>query len=145
MELLRGLNPLTSIINCVMENLDEKENKELEKLCEILAKKASFSALHSISPSLHEGVGVVYNRRSGKHNDRLNTPDTWTPMCVLGWFKGGELFLENLGLKIRFQPGDLIVIKGKEEIHEVKEWAGKLRITVVYFTHLSVWKEAGLR
>ena len=112
-----------------MEELDEEEADELKIMCKNLEEKASFSVLHRISPSLHEAIGVIYNRRSGKHKDQFNTPHTWTPMLVLGWFKGGEIIMDDLKLKVRYQPGDFLAIKGKEVLHSVAEWSGKLRIS----------------
>jgi hypothetical protein len=144
--LLRKLNPLTQIINKVLQEFDPEHAEELEELCDILkADQASFEALHSISPSLHEGIGMIINRRSGGHVDSLNTPDTWTPMVVIGSFSGGKMVLDNQGVRLRYQTGDFIMIKGREQMHEVEVWSGKLRISYVYFTHHSVWKEAGLR
>ena len=146
MEILRKLNPLTQIINKVMEEFDPEEAEELKTLCDVLSvDQASFQAIHFISPSLHEGIGIVVNRRSGSHIDLLNTPDTWTPMVVIGSFSGGKMVLENQGVRLRYRTGDFIMIKGREELHEVEEWSGKLRISYIYFTHDSIWKEAGLR
>jgi hypothetical protein len=129
-----------------MEVLDPCEAEEMKKLLRIKSEKsASFSVLHAISPSLHEGLAIIYHCRSGKHKDRLNRPHSWTPMCVLGLFEEGAIDLEELGLRIHYQPGDFVSIRGREVTHNVEHWKGKLRISLVYYTHDSLWKEAGLK
>ena len=72
MSLPKGIQPLSLIVNKVKEELDIQETDELKLMCERLNKeKASFSAIHCISPSLHEGIGVIYNRKSGTHNNQF--------------------------------------------------------------------------
>jgi hypothetical protein len=146
-ELLRNLNPLTEIINCIMKEFDPEEAKELDELCDILNREnASLQAVHFISPSLHEGIAIIINcSRSGEHVDHSNTPGTWTPMIVIGSFSGGKIVLKSQGVRLRYNTGDFIMIKGREEFHEIEEWSRMLRMFYVYFTHESIWKEAGLR
>jgi hypothetical protein len=144
--LLHGLLPVTEICNSFTKTADPKGAEEMSRLVQFLSqKKPGFAALHAISPSLHEGIAVIYNRRSGGHRDGMNCRHSWTPMCVLGWFEGGSLALDELGLTIRYQPGDFIAIKGREVMHRVEKWKGKLRISLVYYTHESLWREGGLR
>ena len=59
--------------------------------------------------------------------------------------EGGELFIEELNLLIRYLPGDLIVIRGHFLKHSVRPWSGGQRISVVYFSHEAFWKYFGLR
>lgn len=92
------LTPLSLIINKIIEELDLEETEKLNMVCKGLQKKASFSALHSISPSIHEAITVIYNRRSGSHIDKNNTPNTWTPMAIVGWFKGGDMVSKKAGI-----------------------------------------------
>lgn len=103
---------------------------------------AASKALSSIDPLLFEGRGVMYNRKTPLHQDKLDPHRGWAALLALGEFKtGGELSIPRLKLKVRYLPGDLILIRGRILPHEVLDWDGKQRISIVMFTHTDMWKK----
>jgi hypothetical protein len=45
-------------------------------------------------------------------------------MATLGYHKGGYLVLPELGLHVRLEPGDIVLIKGRMLHHFVEDWEG---------------------
>jgi hypothetical protein len=44
----------------------------------------------------------------------------------------------------RFRSGDVILLKARDVFHEIKNYKGDLRVTLVYYTGHAVWKEYGM-
>jgi hypothetical protein len=61
-------------------------------------------------------------------------------MAALGYHKGGYLVLPELGLHVRLEPGDIVLIRGRILRHFVEDWEGGQRICIPHFTHSSVWR-----
>jgi hypothetical protein len=132
------------MMNTMMEAIDPQQFQAMESLRNELRERfPEYDALCGIDPSVHEGLAVIINRRSGNHKDRSDHPKSWALMTTLGSFQGGDLYFKKLGLHIQFGPGDFIALKGRQLDHEVEVWQGGLRISLVYFTHESLWRYMG--
>jgi hypothetical protein len=84
---------------------------------------------------------LLFNLQAPPHNDLRTPPAEWTPLLAAGNFtSGGCLYIHDIKLRLRYLPGDLIFIRGHSLKHSVEKWDGGQRISVVYFTHESMWK-----
>ena len=101
-------------------------------------------ALNGIDILLFEGREFLFNRRSGLHTDRLDPQLGWAVLFALGNFKGGYVHLPHLGLRVRLEPGDMVLVRGRVVKHEIEDWEGGQRIGVPHFTHTSLWREFGM-
>jgi hypothetical protein len=143
-QLLQDLNPVAHVVNTVLEAIDpEKFHKMLAFRAELMTRFPNFQALCTLDPSCYESLVVIYNRRSGRHRDKNDPKNSWALMTVVGSFVGGAMYFEDLGLRVEFGPGDILAIRGNALFHEVESWSGQLRISLVYFTHRSVWNYIG--
>lgn len=98
-------------------------------------------ALDSIDPLITEGRAIMYNRKTPPHVDRLDPPRSWATMITFGNFtEGGDCYIDRLKLRIRYLPGDAIIIRGRILQHEVEEWGPGQRISIAHFTHSALWK-----
>jgi hypothetical protein len=129
-------------LNNVLEQVDPGAAAQYSEL----RKRAENSlpylrCLNSEDPSLWQGRMFHFNLLAPPHYDTRNPAAEWTPLHAAGDFsRGGCLFVHNLNLRLRYLPGDLIFFRGRLLKHSVEEWGAGQRISVVYFTHETLWK-----
>jgi hypothetical protein len=144
-ELWKKLEVLSHKVNQVLRAIDPPQYDAMKELNRrAIERYPHIEAAAAIDPLLQEGRAIVFNRRSGSHKDTNDPPKAWSFMIGVGQYEGGELILERLGKKIRYSPGDLIAFRGRLLEHEVAEWTGKCRISVVHFTHQTLWNQLGM-
>ena len=128
-----------------MEAIDPAQYQSLKELKDrAMERFPHVKAANAVDPLLQEGRAIIYNRRSGRHKDKSDPPKAWALMLVVGSFEDGDLIVGRLRKKIRYGPGDFIAIRGRLLEHEVAEWSGNCRISIVHFTHEALWKQLGV-
>jgi hypothetical protein len=97
-------------------------------------------------PILWQGRILMFNIMSPRHLDARNPPAEWTPLHAAGSFTTGrDLIIWQLGLRLRYRPGDLVFIRGGILEHSVEDWGVGQRISAVYLTHKAFWNWYKLR
>jgi hypothetical protein len=146
--LLRDLAPVSDCMNYLIKTVDPTMHSKMVELREKMVRdSAHVQAICAISPSLHSTLGIIVNRVSGRHRDSKDAQDVWGVMFVLGNFEGGEAVFSMPGgqeVTTRFRSGDVILLKARDVFHEIKNYKGDLRVTLVYYTGHAVWKEYGM-
>jgi hypothetical protein len=99
----------------------------------------SYAAIASQDPLVYEGREILVNRQSLLHTDDQDPPWGYAILAAAGYHKGGFVRFPHLGLRVRFEPGDIIAVRGRVLPHEVEGWTGQ-RITIPHFTHSSMWR-----
>lgn len=132
---------LSERLNNVLRVLDLPAAEQYEKLRQAAGKELPYlRALHRLDPCFWQGRILLFNRMTPPHKDLLNPPAEWTPLHAAGNFTtGGSLYVDELRLRVRYLPGDLIFLRGRCLTHYVERWEGGQRISAVYFTHESFW------
>jgi hypothetical protein len=143
-QLIFQLRLLSHRINAFLKFADPDHHAELLKVVEkINALIPSYKSLCAIDPLLYEGREILFNRLSGLHTDSQDPPLGYAILAAFGDFKGGYVYLPNLGLRIRLHPGDVILLRGRVVPHVIEEWDEGQRICIPHFTHSSTWRAAG--
>ena len=139
---LQEFETLGHRLNTILKELDPGSAAQYEELREKAQDEFAFlRALNTLDPSLWQGRMILFNSQAPPHVDSRNPPAEWTPLLAGGNFtSGGCLFIHNIKLRLRYLPGDLIFIRGWALTHSVEQWEGGQRISIVYFTHESVWQ-----
>jgi hypothetical protein len=75
--------------------------------------------------------------------DIQDPPLSWAVLVAFEDFTGGGVYIESLGLRIRYRPGDCIAIRGRVVPHEVMDDYQGQRISIPHFTHSDAWKAVG--
>ena len=134
-------------LNGVLRFLDKGAADQYQHLRDVSARDQEYlQGFHAMDPSYWPGRVILFNRQTPPHYDARNPPAEWTAMHAGGGFaEGGELFVHELKLCVRYLPGDLIFIRGRFLKHSVLPWSGGQRISAVYFSHENFWKYFGLR
>ena len=143
---IHRMQGLSECINWAMELIDPTQYTALQQLRLLANERYLYlQALSTIDPLVMEGRAIMFNRQTPAHCDRLDPQRSWATMIVFGTFtQGGECYIPRLKLRIRYLPGDAIVIRGRLLEHEVLSWNAGQRISIAHFTHQSIWKEYGL-
>ena len=140
------MTSLSLLVNAVLEKVDPNQFEALRILhSRICSRYPIVQALSSIDPLIMEGRAIMFNRKTPIHTDRLDPLHAWATMITFGRFtEGGDCYIKRLRLRIRYLPGDAILIRGRILPHEVEEWGSGQRISIAHFTHTSLWEEEGM-
>lgn len=143
---LTEMKSLSLLVNTILEKIDKTQFEALTSLhTKISQRYAVVAALSSIDPLIMEGRAIMFNRKTPPHTDRLDPFRAWATMITFGNFsKGGECYISRLKLRIRYLPGDAIIIRGRILAHEVEEWGFGQRISIAHFTHTALWESEGM-
>ena len=142
--LVQQLQPVSYRVNAILKHIDPDHHTEAIKVRERLCHSyPGYAALATIDPLIYEGREIIWNRMSGLHTDTQDPPLGWAILTGFGDFKGGAAWIKPLNLVIRYEPGDVLAIRGRVLAHEVRgDFIGQ-RITIPHFTHSSVWRAVG--
>jgi hypothetical protein len=140
-KLIEDLSYLSEGVNAAIKEIDPDQYEALLKMRKSAHKVNPFaSSLSTIDPLVMEGRAIMYNRQTPLHPDSQDPFTAWAILVVLGKFdKGGYLSVPRLKLRIRFLPGDMIILRGRILPHEIEAWYGGQRVSIAHFTHQSLW------
>ncbi|KAG8716915.1 hypothetical protein FRC08_008539 [Ceratobasidium sp. 394] len=94
--------------------------------------------------SLFHCTAFAFNRQTAKHRDSKGCRGGLDVIGVLGSFSGGPLKFQDLKMDIEWQPSCVAAFDGYDLTHEVGEWRGSHRITLISFCRNATWKGLGL-
>jgi len=143
---LAKMKSLSLLVNTMLEKIDKNQFEALTSLQTKISRRYPIvKALSSIDPLIMEGRAIMFNRKTPSHTDRLDPFHAWATMITFGNFtEGGECRIQRLKLRIRYFPGDAIIIRGRILAHEVESWGPGQRISIAHFTHTALWESEGM-
>jgi len=142
MRLFKRLTLLSHRVNVLTRTLDPDHYQDAEELKRRLREMyPGYDSICMLDNLVYDGREILWNVRSEIHTDRQDPIFGWAILCVFGGnYEGGEIYLPNVGLRMRMQPGDIVFLKGRVVRHLIEDWTGGQRISVPHFTHTSTWK-----
>jgi hypothetical protein len=106
------------------------------------------SKLRQESPAIHAtwanfsssfgGIATIFNKQTDRHRDTNSAKNGADLLYTLGKFKGGDLFLEALNVRMSYGPNTLVVLRGSLLYHKVLPFEGEQRICLAYYFHETV-------
>jgi len=142
-KLLRNLHLLSHRVNEILRFMDPHHYEMVAALRKFVEDTYAFAqTLGSLDPLLYEGHKILPNVMSDEHTDRHDPELSWAIIAALGSHKGGYIYIKHLALRIRLEPGDIVMLRGRVLKHKVEPWTGGQRISIPHFTHSSVWRMA---
>ncbi|KAF5359970.1 hypothetical protein D9757_012159 [Collybiopsis confluens] len=142
MELLNELRFFSFGINSFLKTIDPTQYKLLQDARNKGHAQYPFlKMIDTVDPLLMEGRAIMWNRITPDHKDSRDPLVAWAALVVLGRIKSGFLFFRQLNLKVRYQAGDVVWLRGAILDHEVDVWDGEQRICVAHFTHQSYFAD----
>ena len=144
-QLMEELQIFSEGINAFLQHIDPTQFSCLKEAREKAESKYPYvKMVDKVDPLLMEGRAIMWNRMTPDHKDLRDPKVAWAALVVLGWITSGWLLFRQLNLKVRYQPGDVVWLRGAILNHEVDVWEGEQRICVAHFTHESYFKDLGL-
>ena len=142
MILILALTLLSHRVNVLTRTLDPDHYYDAVELKEQLCQMyPGYKAISMLDNLVYDGREILWNVRSEMHTDQQDPVFGWAILCIFGGdYEGGEIYLPNVGLRMRMQPGDIVFVKGRVIRHLIEDWTGGQRISVPHFTHTSTWK-----
>jgi hypothetical protein len=111
---------------------------------EILRRLRSSDATENIAErwqSVHTGIAIISNRATPSHRDRKGRPE-WFDI-LLNYSDSAtspRLFIDDIGLDLKYSSGTVVGLCGSVLKHEVKKWDMGNRICYAHFMRESVRK-----
>ncbi|KAG9087160.1 hypothetical protein FS749_003134 [Ceratobasidium sp. UAMH 11750] len=135
----RELDSWIAHLVCILHWSLAKALKALRQRMRALGGDVGAAVTRSWS-SLFPCTAVGFNRTTRRHRDSKGFRYGLDAICVLGAFNNGPLVFPELGLKFEWQPGCLGLFDGYDLVHEVEEWEGLFRLTLISFCRGSSWR-----
>jgi hypothetical protein len=85
-------------------------------------------------------VAFGLNRQTPLHRDSKGCRGGLDIISVFGNFTGGHFRLQDLNVVAEWQPGCLGALDGYDLAHEVLQWEGTHRVTLISFCRGSAWR-----
>jgi len=122
--------------------LDPKKHKELHDCYQNLGVK-DLKHLYQGPNACHSGLVLLVNQSVKPHKDKKDARDNWTTTNthageVGGKYEGGHLVLNDLGIKIAQEPGDLLLTHAAVLTHYIEEILEGERFCHVRFTKIDI-------
>ena len=137
-----ALGLLSHRVNDALEFADPDHFSALQELREKAEAELPFlKMLNTNDPLLMEGRELMYNHKTPLHADSSDPVAGWAALAAVGPFKGGALGVPCVNLRMRYEAGDLILLRGRALKHEIEEFTDGQRISVAHFTHQSMWDQ----
>ncbi len=134
---------LSQRVNNLLSLVDPTFYEGLERLRKVINQFPNVRAFTAVDPILMEGRSIAFNQKTPLHANIGDFEPGWTVLVSLGSFsEGGYVRIPRLGLRVRFLPGDVLVLRGAFLEYEVGVWSGGRRICLEHFTRDSLWKYA---
>lgn len=140
---IQGTNPYSEKVNEFTSYLDAAFHRGLKNLRNFTRRFRDVKLFADADSLLFEGRSLIFNRQTSRHIDGRDLLSGWQVLIAGGDFSsGGSVRIPKLGLRLRLLPGDMVMIRGRVLAHEIEPWKGGQRISLVNFTHESVWRYA---
>lgn len=139
--LLSSLNVVSHEVNAFLEHADHEHYldavRNRDKMAELIP---SSRCLQAVDPLVYEAREILFNRVSVEHKDTADPPHGWAVLTAFGTSEGVIFSVPELNLRITFEPGDMICIRGRILTHGTSKWPRGQRIVIPHFTHTSQWR-----
>lgn len=132
-----------SHLTAILHNSLFRSLKELRSGMRDLPGSVNEAVTHGWS-SVFPCMAVGFNRTTKLHRDSKGIRNGLDIITVLGKFSGGHFHLPELGLRFEWLPGCMAAFDGYDLAHEVRDWDGTHRVTLISFCRGSSWRGLGL-
>ncbi|KAG1847260.1 hypothetical protein C8R48DRAFT_779242 [Suillus tomentosus] len=128
-QVVLDLELLNCQLNALLRFIDPPQFLAMEKFAFALREHyPHVRAWSAIDGLLWEGRSFQFNRQTPLHPDSTDPVNCWVA----------------LNLRLFYEPGTIILLRGHILPHEVEAFFDGQRISIAHFTHESLWKALGL-
>jgi hypothetical protein len=109
---------------------------ELRKRGQEVIEKMKEEEAHehvSLWSSSYSALTTIVNRVTPRHRDHGGAPTHLDTLVSAGRHEGAYLEVPDLGLRLKYDPGTVVIIAGRILSHRVPMWAEGERICFAYY------------
>jgi hypothetical protein len=88
--------------------------------------------------SVFSGIGVIANRITIRHRDTGGSNPWYDLLLSSGTHRQAYFHLNDIGAKLSYSPGTVVMACGKVLSHSLPEWSGGERICLAHFMRQEV-------
>jgi hypothetical protein len=111
---------------------------------QVLRQQGGDKNLSKFWSSVFTGINVISNRRTIAHRDRFGHLPWYDLLVSVGTYTQAYLVLPDLGAKLVYNPGTVVLLCGKLLSHEVPFWGSGDRVCWAHFMRESVLNGLGV-
>ena len=143
-DVLLELSIVTRYVMAAFQQTDPEQYDRLHRVYDWrVTTIASQKAISAVDPAMwFEGRELQFNRFSLAHFDTQDPHWGWAIIIYYGTFDSCTLEFPQLKVKVTLRPGDMVMLRGRDVLHEVKNWVSGERHLLVHFTHKTLWDQA---
>ncbi|KAI9885258.1 MAG: hypothetical protein M1823_002927 [Watsoniomyces obsoletus] len=109
--------PLAQTLGLLFDGLDPHGFTRYRNNFNHLAVHTGLSSLHFSHRDCFLGRVLLHNLVAEPHRDALDTRGGWVAICCFGDFTGGHFVVEDLKIRLQFEPGDVFLGVQKQADH----------------------------
>ena len=146
-DVLQDLSIVTRYVMAAFSQADPEQYQRLGRVFQWRVNSlASQKAMAAVDPGMwFEGRELQFNRFSWPRFHVQDPHRGWVIISYYGTFECCTLELRQLKVKVTLRPGDQVMFRGRDVLHEVKDWVSEERHLLVHFTHKTLWDQAKVR
>ena len=144
------MQDLSIVTRYVLAAFSHAHSEQYEQLGRVFQWRvnslASQKAMAAVDPGMwFEGRKLQFNRFSWPRF-HIQDPD-WGSVIIVyyGTLECCTPELRQLNMEVILRPGDQVMFRSKDVLHEVEDWASGERHLLVHFTHKTLWDQAKVR
>lgn len=138
---LSGIGHVELILNATTSLVAPQQFRAGVEMVGLVRKSVGLKHNHlktEIWPTVFTGLSVITNRTTPSHRDRLGRSLWYDLLFSCGTDKGCELVVKDLGMKVRYQPGDVCFISGTSLQHSVEGWTSGNWVAYAHYHRVHV-------
>lgn len=125
----------TKILQWIFRLIEPELCQEYEAVCKEIADNRAAAGTEDYSTLRNEVdafamIAVLTNAHTADHIDSMDWIGGFAGLLVAGEFKGGDLFMRQLGLLIESKSGTVEFMRGRELRHSIDTYSGTRVVTV---------------
>lgn len=138
--LLQRIRHLTANVDSIFKIVSPRQYRRYRKAHEgMKLRNPHTRSAATFFDSAFTGLALIFNRRTPRHKDITGGEISWDGLWPIGDYQGGDLHFADLNFTSYYGPDTFVLLRGGKLAHEVLDWEGPLRISVVYFSHKEVF------
>jgi hypothetical protein len=141
---LSSMHRVLEFLNMVLALTHPDLYSAMLKGLQVLCQQGGNKNLSKLWSSVFTGINVISNWRTIAHCDRFGHLKWYDLLVGVGTYTQAYLVLPDLGAKLVYDPGTVILLSGKLLCHEVPFWGSGVRVCWAHFMREAVLNGLGV-
>jgi hypothetical protein len=141
---MSSMHKISGFLNMVLAPTHPDLYSAVVKGLQALRQQGGDKNLSKLWSSVFTGINVISNRRTIAHYDRFGHLQWYDLLVGVGTYTRAYLVLPDLGAKLVYDPGTVVLLCGKLLRHEIPFWGRGDRVCWAHFMREAVLNGLGV-